>query len=293
MKEMNMIDRLQSILMVALLPLLLVFAISTVTTGCELGDGTDGTSDLADDDDDDNDDADDDDDDNDTADDDDDDDLPAGMTSQYNDCINGANADSDPMREEACRLLDYVNADRAYWDVESDDAQPLEWDEDIWEVAIAHSQDMCDNSFFEHENESGQTPWDRMVAAGLDFAGFSENIALNLDVAAAEHAFMAEPTCTGHRGNILEPSAITIGIGVVLCDYFPGFGDDYQLVTQNFRIDPTMSSSPYCDDAATACEVPDNPVSEATADCPADLASYGFCDDVDDSLLGQWGCPDD
>jgi uncharacterized protein YkwD len=41
----------------------------------------------------------------------------------------------------------------------------------------------------------------------------AENIAVNQYPASTMHAFMAEATCTGHRGNILDPRNNRVGIG--------------------------------------------------------------------------------
>ncbi len=207
------------------------------------------------------------------------------------DCVHGEHAADDPSRLEACAMLAIANADRRYFSAESGAAAPLVWSEAIWEVAIAHSRDMCEAGFFEHENLLGQDPSDRAAAAGLEY-GLSENIALNLDPRSAAFGLMSEPTCVGHRLNLLDPRSVEVGIGYHLChnpDYSP-WGQHHH-ITQDFRVDFSLARSDYCLDPATACELPGNPPS--TAVCPPEVLDFGFCAPVEASLLNDWGCPVD
>jgi hypothetical protein len=206
-------------------------------------------------------------------------------------CMNGANAESDPHRLESCVMMTHVNNDRAHFGEESNQAAPVRWNEDIWVVAIAHSRDMCNRQFFEHVNPDDEGPTDRGNRAGLNLP-LAENISLNFDPGAAEYGFMAEPTCEGHRGNILSPLNTEIGIGYHVCNnrnYEP-WGEHHH-ITQNFRMDFDKSEAPFCEDPAKACEVPPNPPSTAT--CPEQLANWGFCDRVGEEILDEWDCPDD
>ncbi len=208
------------------------------------------------------------------------------------DCMNGANAAIDPYRLEACIQFTLVNQDRALFAAESDNAAPLEWNEGIWEVAVAHSIDMCERVFFAHVNPSGADPGQRFTAAGLGYNGLSENIAINLDPGAAQYAFMAEPTCKGHRANVLDPRATEVGIGYHICDNPSNTDwDGYQFVTQNFRWTSNSPENAYCQVSANVCQIPPNP--PTTASCPGNLISWGFCpvpaaDTID---FQRFGCP--
>ena len=205
------------------------------------------------------------------------------------DCMNGANAASDPYRLQSCIQFTYINQDRDHFAAESDNAAPLEWNEDIWEVAIAHTRDMCENEFFAHNNLSGQNPSQRAAAAGLPY-GLAENIAINHDPSAAQYAFMEEPTCRGHRANVLEHRAIEVGIGYYLCDNRDNtqwYGA--QFVTQDFRWNFGLGASAYCQNSSNACQVPPNP--PTTAICPANLVAWGFCPAPSVATLDGWGCP--
>jgi PKD repeat protein len=211
------------------------------------------------------------------------------------DCMNGANAAIDPYRLQACIQFTYVNQDRALFAAESDNAAPLEWNEDIWEVAVAHSIDMCTRKFFSHWTLPGHStlpsnanPGQRLAAAGL-FFGWSENIAINHDPGAAQYAFMEEPTCVGHRANVLEPRAIEVGIGYHLCENAANTEwNGAQFVTQDFRLDSGISPSAYCQNSANVCQIPPNP--PTTAPCPASLIAWGFCPVPSVDTLQGWGC---
>jgi hypothetical protein len=204
------------------------------------------------------------------------------------DCMNGAHAASDPYRLQSCIVFTYVNQDRAFFAAESDNAAPIAWNEAIWEVAIAHTMDMCNSIFFAHVNLSGQDPSDRAMAAGLPY-GLTENIAINHDPGAAQYAFMEEPTCVGHRANVLDPRAIEMGIGYYICDN-PANTEWYgaQFVTQDFRWNFGIGPSAYCQNSDNVCQIPPNP--PTTAICPANLVAFGFCPVPSEETLVGWGC---
>jgi len=203
------------------------------------------------------------------------------------DCMNGANAATDPYRLQSCIMFTYINQDREHFAAESDNAAPLRWNEAIWEVAKAHTVDMCENEFFNHYNLTNQSPSDRAAAAGLPY-GLAENIAINLDPGAAQYAFMEEPTCVGHRANVLEPRAIEVGIGYHTCNN-SNFWNGYQFVTQNFRWNFSIGASAYCQNSSLTCQIPPNP--PTTAPCPDDLIGWGFCPVPSEDTLQGWCTP--
>lgn len=172
------------------------------------------------------------------------------------DCMTGRNAANDPYREQACIMFELMNQDRArFIETESGGAGKLAWSEDIWEVAIAHSRDMCSRGFFAHNNPEGETPSDRARAAGLDY-GLGENIAINFNPYQAQYAFMNEPTCRGHRMNVLNARYAEAAVGYHVCD------DGRHYSTQNFRAG-AGGNSPYCANAANHCQIPPDPPSVA------------------------------
>ena len=203
-------------------------------------------------------------------------------------CLHGEFASTDPMRREACELHALVNADRAFWTEEGGDAAPLRWDEQIWEAALDHSRDMCARDYFEHDNPEGLGAGARMENVGVLWSGWGENISLFPTPLTIEYSFMAEPTCTGHRANILAPGFDRAASALFRCDNPANewFGEPY--TTQNFVADGELRDSVYCRDAQTACEPVPNPVSVARQWC-GDEGSR--CRDVEGPEL--WDCPDD
>ena len=220
--------------------------------------GDDDDDATADDDDDDDDDTATDDDDDATDDDDDDDTVNYGCDEN----------DSDPSRAIGCKLLRLVNQDRALFPEESGNAQPLMWDDEMYPVALGHSQDMCDNNFFDHYNLDGQSPFDRMDEGGVDYSSAGENIAYNPDWEDTQYRFMAECVCVqNHRSNCLNPSFTHVAIAAVFCDHTPeGMSGDYYYVTQNFRALPGEAylDVPYCEVAENQNTYWSEPASTAT-----------------------------
>ncbi|MBZ0273014.1 CAP domain-containing protein [bacterium] len=144
------------------------------------------------------------------------------------DCNPGCDAS-----QEGCQMAIMINDDREANPAESDCAPAIRWHDGLAAVALAHSQDMCDRQFFEHENPDGQDPFDRMSAAGISFFAAGENIAMGtdgaFDVQDLQNQFMNEPQCVAnHRGIILSRDLTHVGIGVYHCD------DGNMYVTQDF-----------------------------------------------------------
>ncbi|HAS74393.1 MAG TPA: hypothetical protein DCS67_09640 [Clostridiales bacterium UBA8960] len=101
----------------------------------------------------------------------------------------------------------------------------LKWSEPTAVVARKHSQDMAVRSFFDHTNPSGYSPFDRLLADGVNFSLAAENIAAGYTNAFSVHSgWINSP---GHRVNLLRDIEF-LGVGV----YFGG--DYYNYYTQNF-----------------------------------------------------------
>lgn len=113
-----------------------------------------------------------------------------------------------PTNPEVVTFVTLVNQHRA-----SLGLPQLAWRADLAAVAQAHSQDMVDRGFFAHTNPDGETPWDRMHAAGITFSAGGENIAYGYPTAAAVFAgWMSSP---GHKANIENPNFTQHGVGLV------------------------------------------------------------------------------
>ncbi len=143
------------------------------------------------------------------------------------------------------RVVEIVNAER--W--ANGQLPPLKQVDVLDSAAGTHSANMALRDFFAHcDLDTGDSPWDRMVAAG--YTGYSsagENIAAGYS--SPESAMSAWMNSPGHRSNILSTGYREIGVGY---DYqsgdqgnirmdvggctagSPSYGPYYHYWTQNF-----------------------------------------------------------
>jgi uncharacterized protein YkwD len=116
------------------------------------------------------------------------------------------------------QTLDLINRDRISADYLGETrgrARPLQWDDRLAAVARAHSEDMARNGYFSHQSADGQSPADRLSAAGILWGRVGENIANCQTVSQAESTFMDEPKFErNHRWNILNPDYSRVGVGI-------------------------------------------------------------------------------
>ena len=140
--------------------------------------------------------------------------VEKSMNSQYGNL-------SDPVRISfEKQIFDLNNVFRL-----EQDKPLLKWSEPIAKTARKHSKDMADRDFFDHINPSGQSPFDRIAADGIDFRLAAENIAAGYLNAFGAHAGWVNSL--GHRENLVR-NIEYLGVGV----YFGGpFGTYY---TQNY-----------------------------------------------------------
>ena len=120
------------------------------------------------------------------------------------------------------RVLELVNEERA-----KQGLSPLTWHEGLANVARAHSQDMNDRRFFSHDNPDGQSPFDRIKAAGIAYTRAAENVAAGQKT--PEEVMQGWMNSAGHRANILNPNLTALGVG-----YYAGDGPYTHYWTQCF-----------------------------------------------------------
>ncbi|MDQ3908169.1 MAG: CvpA family protein [Acidobacteriota bacterium] len=116
-------------------------------------------------------------------------------------------ANTRPRPDLEAQMLELVNRERA-----AAGLKPLAPDPELTEVARKHSADMFARGYFAHVNPEGQSPFDRMAAAGVKFRTAGENLALAPTLQIAHTGLMNSP---GHRANILQPSFGRVGIGIM------------------------------------------------------------------------------
>ncbi len=89
----------------------------------------------------------------------------------------------------------------------------LIWDDRVYQVALAHSEDMKDQGEIFHTNSDGDDPFDRLDDAGIDYWAAAENIASGYSSGAAVLAgWLNSP---GHRANIENGTYTHHGVGYV------------------------------------------------------------------------------
>lgn len=88
---------------------------------------------------------------------------------------------------------------------------PLRLNPLLTAAALAHSQDMASQDYFDHAEPDGGSPGDRIEATGYQSAGWAENIyAGGSTPEEVVEGWMNSP---GHRANILNPEMQEIGVG--------------------------------------------------------------------------------
>lgn len=125
----------------------------------------------------------------------------------------GCDSGSDPLLPEEAlpaEVQDFVslmNAHRV-----SAGCEPLAWNAAVAGVAQAHSEDMIARSYFAHDDPDGNSPFDRLQAAGISYRGAAENIAYGYPTASAVlDGWLNSP---GHRSNIENCSLSEHGVGL-------------------------------------------------------------------------------
>jgi uncharacterized protein YkwD len=89
---------------------------------------------------------------------------------------------------------------------------PLRWNGPAGAVAQAHAEDMVRRDFFSHTNPDGQSPFDRLRAAGVTYTAAAENIAFGYPTAVA--VLQAWITSEGHRRNLENCRYTHHGVGL-------------------------------------------------------------------------------
>ena len=80
------------------------------------------------------------------------------------------------------------------------------------QIGRLHSRDMINNNYFSHTNLTGQEPWDRMKAGGINYSYAGENIAYGQY--SPIYAHEALMNSSGHRANILKSDFTHALVGV-------------------------------------------------------------------------------
>ncbi len=83
--------------------------------------------------------------------------------------------------------------------------------QDLFDAAQGHSEDMAVNDFFDHRNLEGQSPGARITEEGYRWNTYGENIAAGYRT--AESVVQAWINSPGHERNLVNPNFNEIGVG--------------------------------------------------------------------------------
>lgn len=130
---------------------------------------------------------------------------PASEESQDLNIPSGIGLSPDPQAER--ELWELTNKERR-----AQGLKEVSFDNSLRDVGRAHCQDMFERSYFSHYTPEGESPFDRLDKAEIDYVSAGENLAYAPSVALAHQGLM---NSQGHRENILRSSFGTLGVGVI------------------------------------------------------------------------------
>lgn len=134
---------------------------------------------------------------------------PAAEQTDGDDDVTGEEATetdgATDLEAEVVALTDQIRADQGC-------DETLTVDDRLIEAARAHSADMAQRDYFDHESPEGHGPAERADEAGYDAWG-GENIAVGYRT--AQEVVDAWMDSDGHRANIENCGYVAIGIGAV------------------------------------------------------------------------------
>ena len=131
---------------------------------------------------------------------------------------------SDITAANSCGLVNFqadvvlaINAARAQPRFCENEAKPAvaapAWNDTLFTVAAAHSQDMAQRNYFSHTSPDGKTASDRAPTAGYRFTALGENIAAGQSsVATVMHGWLAS---AGHCRNIMNAAFTQVAVACV------------------------------------------------------------------------------
>ena len=124
-------------------------------------------------------------------------------------------------RGKARQIFDLTNVIRVRHGI-----KPLEWDEQLAEVAYEHSKDMFESEQFSHISEKSGELSDRLEANHVLYQIAGENIAANyIDAPAVIEGWL---NSKGHRESLLNEEFTHLGVGVYKKHYTQNFIGKWQ-----------------------------------------------------------------
>lgn len=110
---------------------------------------------------------------------------------------------------EEADLFELINASRARAGM-----SPLTWDPVVADVSRAHTQDMLERSYFDHDTPEGWGPPELLRGAGVRFSYWGQTLTRDSSISQAHEGDLREPPFE-MREIILDPQYTLVGLGVV------------------------------------------------------------------------------
>ena len=131
-----------------------------------------------------------------------------------------------PFSAQEFQLLKLANDSR-----ERAGLAPLQFSPRLMVAARNHSRDMAARGYLGHDSPAGDTPADRVRAAGINYDELTENV-YSGDAATADslpgHVIKAWLRSRAYRANLLSPGSRLSAVGIARAD------DGNYFVTQDF-----------------------------------------------------------
>ena len=112
-----------------------------------------------------------------------------------------------PDEEAEAEMVELINRERQLHGL-----QPVRPTAKLLILSRYYATDMLRRGYFSHYNPEGQSPFDRMTSADIQYIHAGENLALAPSTPLAHQGLMNSP---GHRANILSPDYHQVGVGVM------------------------------------------------------------------------------
>ena len=131
-----------------------------------------------------------------------------------------------PLSAQEFQLLKLANDSRVQAGL-----APLQFSQRLMVAARNHSRDMAARGYLGHDSPAGDTPADRVRAAGINYDELTENV-YSGDAATADslpgHVIKAWLQSRAYRANLLSPGSRLSAVGIARAD------DGNYFVTQDF-----------------------------------------------------------
>ena len=104
-------------------------------------------------------------------------------------------------------LFGYINSERS-----REKLTPLVWNDRLYKVTLAHTNDMVKMGHISHDGSDGSSPQKRIKDGGIFSSEMAENVAKDLNVVAVHTSLMES---LYHRKNILNPEYTDVAVAIV------------------------------------------------------------------------------